>query len=210
MSTSAVRNNIIALARHNPKAALARTKNLTDPWYRSQALAWVAWLTPDDVAFRPIIAEGIRVAQGADDPYQRVGAIAWPLRALIERRMEKQAITVVKVALNSVSQIENPVSRADALFLLFQAAHPLGGQATKQLAAALVSGCSATEGWKGQHILRDTALMLASTDIAVANKLVASMREGRERRQAERLIAEGQFMQPRGFFWQNPKGPIEP
>lgn len=200
MSATSAQDNAISLARHDPKAALARARTITDPWFRCQALAWVAWLTPDEGAFRPIIAESLKAAQGAADPYQWVGASAWPLRALIERRDGARAVAAIRKALASVPQIENPVSRADAMFLLFQAVFPQGVQVRADTLTVLMSACGAA-GTKGQRHLRDAALMLAAVDGATARQVVTAMREGRERRQAERRIAEGEAMEPRAFFW---------
>ncbi|HWW26135.1 MAG TPA: hypothetical protein VNZ85_09615 [Caulobacter sp.] len=58
-----------------------------------------------DAKFKEILQEAADVAARASDPYQTVGASAWPVRAMLERA--SLADTIVKRALSRARHIEN-------------------------------------------------------------------------------------------------------
>ena len=119
------RDHATRLAAINFSAALAAAREVSDPWYACQALAWVARYAPETELPR-IAEEALEEAARASDPYQRVGASAWPVRALIEREQSARVHSLLPAILAQVGQIDNFGSRSQALFLLFQAVFPLG------------------------------------------------------------------------------------
>ncbi len=195
MSATTDRDIAIRAAKTDFKKALVLARNVSQSWFRCQALAGAARYAPDEHVVK-IAEEAISAALTATDSYKQVAATAWPLRALIERNQEQKAIQSLPDILTLSTKIENQVSRCDALFLLWEAFFPTQGH--KSILGALVKSC--TGHWKADYILRQVVLILASEDIEAAHKLAASMPEGKYKRQAEKRLAEGQKKQARQFF----------
>lgn len=199
MSATSARDHVITKAKSDPSAAYKLAKAIDDPWYRGQALAWVAWSSPDD-CFDAVVKEAVGACVAAADPYQTVGAAAWPIRAMVERGRHTQAQRAVCEILLLASQIENPVNRADALFLLFQAVFPVD-ELRWDVLARLISACREMESWKGPRLMRDVVSMLAGKNRGEAEHVLSEMPEGRAKRQAERSFLETSSFHPREFFW---------
>ncbi len=129
-------------------AAHALARSISDPWYRCQALAGVARFAPA-AQFKAIVQESLAAGKAADDPYQVVGATAWPLAALVERAHNNEVHRLLPSLLTYAAAIANPVSRIDALFLLWQAVFPLGIEFHRQVLDPLVKACREADSWKG-------------------------------------------------------------
>lgn len=189
------RNAATRVAKNDWEKALSLARKVSDSWFRCQALAHVARVAPDKQVVS-LAEEAISAALTATDSYKRVAVAAWPLRALLERNQEPKAIQLLPAILAQAAQIENPVSRSDALFLLWQAFFPAQGQ--KTVLGALVKSCAGH--WKADYILRQAVLIWAREDMDEARKLAASMPESKYKRQAQTRLAEGQTEQARQFF----------
>lgn len=178
--------------------ALAQARNISKAWFRSQALAQVARYAPEKNVAQ-IAEEAIEAALTSTDDYKQVAATAWAFRALLERNQEKKALELMPSILGLSAKIENPVSRSDALFLLWQAFFPFDGN--KSVLGALVKSCNGH--WKADYILRQVVLILAAENQDDARKLADSMRECKYKRQAEKRLDEGQTQQIHPFFHQS-------
>jgi hypothetical protein len=99
------------------------------------------------------------------------------------------------------SGISNPVSRLDALFVLFQSVFHV--EALRRLVLkALVDACQAADSWKAGDRLREAAVMLAfAKDKTSADEVIQSMPDGKHKRQAMQRIADSLRCEPRQFFW---------
>lgn len=157
MSATTERDIAMRIAKTNFKKALSLARKVSESWFRCQALAGVARFAPDEQVVSTV-GEAIAAALTATDSYKRVAATAWPLRALIERNQEQKAIQFLPDLLARSAQIENPVSRSDALFLLWEAVFPVTRQARKSVLDALVKSC--TGHWKADYILRQVVLII--------------------------------------------------
>lgn len=197
MSATTERDIAMRVARTNSKKALSLARKVSESWFRCQALAGVARFAPDEQVV-PTAGEAIAAALTATDSYKRVAATAWPLRALIERNQGRKAIQFLPDILARSAQIENPVSRSDALFLLWEAFSPVAGQAGKSVLGALVKSC--TGHWKADYLLRQVVMIVASENMKEACRLTALMPESKYKRQAVKRLAEGQKEQARQFF----------
>src|SRR5215212_6204670 len=121
MSATSQRDRAIQAAKTDYRSALKRARAVSDPVYRSQALAWVARFAPDgDVVV--VAQEAVKAAYEGKDAYQHVAASAWAVRALAERGETRQAERLGGELLPLSDGISHPVSRLNALFLLWQAA----------------------------------------------------------------------------------------
>lgn len=175
--------------------ALAQARMISQGWFRCQALAQVARYAPEKNVAQ-IAEQAIEAALAATNNYKQVAATAWPLRALLERNQAEKALELLPAILGLSAQIENPVSRSDALFLLWEAFFPFEGH--KSALGALVMSCNGH--WKADYILRQVVLILAVENKDDARQLATSMREGKYKRQAEKRLGEGQLQQARQFF----------
>ena len=196
MSATTERDTAICAAKTDFKKALALARKVSESWFRCQALAEAARFAPDDEVVSTA-KEAISAALTATDSYKRVAATAWPLRALIERNQEQKAVQQLPEILALAAQIENSVSRSDALFLLWQAFFPV--QDHESILGALVKSCAGH--WKADYILRQVVLILASESTEEAHKLADSMPEGKYKRQAEKRLSEGQKEQAWRFYY---------
>jgi hypothetical protein len=188
------------LARRDWPAALREARARPDAWGRAQGLGWAARFAPDAEVVA-IAEEALAACAGAEDAYEQVGASAWPLRALVERGHPARAMELLGEVLPRADAIENPVSRVDALFLVWQAAYPLGGEARRTVLAPLLRTAVATNAWKPQRVLQSIVYMLPGEERSLADEVVAAMPPGQYRRAAARRLAAGERQQPRPFFW---------
>jgi len=202
MSATTTRDLVVKRATTDTPAALALARTISDPWYCCQALAWVARFAPE-AEFKAIVQESLSACLAANDPYQVVGAAAWSLRAMVERSHDKEVRRLLPRLLTRAADIANPVSRLDALFLLWQAVFPLGIEFHRQVLNLLVEACQEADRWKSPDTLVQVILMLALNSPLEAEQLVVSMPDGRHKRQVKRRIAAGQYQSPRTFFWQS-------
>jgi hypothetical protein len=192
------REHAIQLAKTDPDAALAVARGIDDPWFRSQALAAVARFSKSRQL--EILEEAQVASQSADDPYKIVGASAWWIRAMIELGYGDEAARELPALIEVSSTIEHPVSRLEALFLLFQAVFHL--EATRLLALdALVNACQSANSWKAGDRLQEAALMLAADYPAESEQVIRAMPEGKYKRQAIEKRAASGGRPPRPFFW---------
>ena len=195
MSATTERNIAMRTAETDFEKALPLARGVSEPWLRCQALAGAARFAPDERVVK-IADEAMAAATECADSYKRVAVTAWPFRALIERNRESQALKRLPEVLELASQIENPVSRSDALFLLWEAFFPTPGHTS--VLGVLVLSCN--HHWKADYLLRQVVLILALADPKEAFRLAESMREGKYKRQALKRLAEGEKGWLRPFF----------
>src|SRR5262249_26851219 len=128
MSWTSDRGFVARIAARDPEQALKRARSIENPWYRCQALAHVARHGPPAIVEK-IAREALLAAQEERDPYKQVAAAAWPVRALIERGRTQGLPKVLRELIVTGGTIDHPVSRLDALFLLWEAAFPFSDSA---------------------------------------------------------------------------------
>jgi hypothetical protein len=199
MSPTLERDRAIAKARLDFPAALDLARRVSSPWFRCQALAWVARYAPAGEVAR-IAEEAAKVAQKSDDSYERLAALAWPVRALVELGLTQPAERLVRQALTRATEVNHPVRRADALFLLTQAGWGLSWKIRISLTEVLFSSCHQSKSWRAARIIHDVILLLSREDFQRAEMLTKSLPDGRLRRKIERSLADSAVMSPREFF----------
>lgn len=204
-SPTAQRERAIRAATSDTDAALRLARDVDDPWYRCQALAWVARFAPEDDAVARIADESLAAARSTDDAYKHVAAAAWPVRALVEHDLPTRAVAAVADRLPTARAIPHPVNRVDALDLLHQAIFPLGPAARRAAQQSLVDACLAANSWRAGRTLRDLVLTVAADDPAEVQSILARTPESAYRRQTLRHLAAGRHDPPRPFFWTCPR-----
>src|SRR5262245_8682547 len=106
------------LAKTDVAEAARFASTISDDWYRCQALAMVAWNTRSKPTFRRLTKEAIKAAKKLPNPNRRVSCSAWIIRAIVKHG-NGELEELIRDSLKDIRNEQNPVSRADALFLLF-------------------------------------------------------------------------------------------
>lgn len=159
MGATRQRNHSSTLARSNPKKALAQAQNVKEPWFRAQALSWVARFTDGDPA--AIAAEAAAAARECEDDYKKSAVRAWEIAALAERGCMKQARKSLGEALLLGRQVQPLSSRSEALFLLLQAAFKIGSDDARRVYEILSASCSVEKHWRCKRAVRDGRKMIS-------------------------------------------------
>ena len=160
VSATAERDRVHGLAKTDPKEALTSARNIGEPWFRAQALAWVARFTTNDPV--PIATEAARAASKCDDYYKRSAVRAWEIAALAERGYKKEARKSLVEASTLAREVLPISSRGEALMLLLQAAFRIDKVEADKVYRMLEAGCPADEHWRCKRALRDAELMISS------------------------------------------------
>ena len=201
-SPTQARDRAISLARSEPSAALTLSREINDPWFACQALAWVGRFWPAD-DFETIIIESFEMGRRCSDPYQVVASAAWPVRALVERGTSNQISAIALPLLTLANEIASAASRSEALFLLFQAAKPSEPRNWLPILEELVKASFPTLHWRQNRALREAILIVAAEDGGLAHDIVHRLPEGRLRTQIEKRLnaLDSTTAYPRVFFW---------
>jgi hypothetical protein len=197
------RDRASALVYSDPSAALTLAREINDPWFACQALAWVGRFWPGD-DFESVINEAFDIGRKCSDPYQVVASAAWPVRALIERGASSQISTIVLPLLAVANAIPSFASRSEALFLLFQATKP--GMQTNWLPVLeeLIKASFPTLHWRQSRNLSEAILIVAADDNRLANDILHRLPEDRLKTQIEKRLntLDPTNARPRKFFWE--------
>lgn len=89
MGAALQRDQACLLATTNPGKALDKARKIAEPWYRAQALAWVARFAENNAV--AIAREAARAAMECDDDYKQSAVRAWEIAALAERGFTVEA-----------------------------------------------------------------------------------------------------------------------
>jgi len=158
MSATHQRDHASTLAKSNPTKALAQARNVKEPWFRAQALSWVARFTDDPVA---VALEAAKAARECEDDYKKSAARAWEIAALAERGCMVEARKSLNEALALGKSVSPISSRSEALFLLLQAAFRIGPDQAKKVYEILSASCPAQEHWRCKRAVRDSGKMIS-------------------------------------------------
>jgi len=199
MAANSTRDLVTRLAPTDPEGAARLARTIDEPWFRSQALAWAARFAADD-RVEPLAEEALIASYAESDPYRTVGSGAWAIRALVERGRPVPARRVLADLLVLAPEAEPTASRAEALFLVWQAAFALGRDARRKILDMLLTTCQGSDSWRVGRVFQDIAWMLGASDHEMVQRILAAMPEGRWKRQAKRRLAAAESLKPRPFF----------
>jgi hypothetical protein len=200
MNPTLARDRATKLALTDTEAALKVARQIDDPWFACQALAWVARFAPNQRA-QTIAKRALSVGRNHPDPYKSVACAAWPVRALIETGNMNVLMPILGKLMKRAATIESAVSRSEALLLLLQAVLPARRTVWKEVLSALITASQPCLHWRQRRNLRDALLMVASRDSTVASDAMHRIADQRTRTQIERRLAQGELAAPRAFFW---------
>jgi hypothetical protein len=147
------RDHLSALAKSDSLAARAEASRIEDPWFRAQAFAWVARFAENEGI--EIARDAAKAASACDDSYKRCAAKAWEIAALAELGALDEAAAALELALVEGRLAQPLSSRAEALFLLAQAAASISLVHRDRVCDLLVESCSGDKHWRCKRAIRD-------------------------------------------------------
>ena len=200
MSATQQRDLAGRLAPTEPARALSPARGIPDPWFASQALAWVARFAPES-EFPNIIRESLRVSRNEVNPYRVVAPAAWAIRAIVERNHPEMLPSVIPELLLRAEQIEILASRSEALFLLFQAIFPAGRKHWQPVFASLRKASTPLISWRQRRNLSDAIMIVHGEDQELALEITNSLDDQKLKEKMERMLATAESRLPRPFFW---------
>jgi hypothetical protein len=199
MSASRARDRAAELAKSDSPTALREARGIEHPWYRAQALAYVARFAPEK-EIDGIVAEALGACAQCADAYQHLAAAAWPLCALVERGAFDRARAALADLPRREAEVQPASSRSEALFLLFQACFDLDSATREALLQKLVAAHAEARHWRSRRNLIDAVMMLNARDPELAARIASSIDDVRVRRKAEESFRANARMRPRPFF----------
>ena len=186
------------LAGPEPDKALELARSVSDPWYRCQSLAHVAWHLKDQLKSSKLIGEALTAAFELDQPNSIVSVASWAVRVMVKNGDERLA-AVIDDLLDKIQHELNPVRQADALFFLFEAVY-YDTRLRDRVLDRLLRACEEMKSWKRPRILSDIAVVLAIDDPNRASQILDMIGEGRTSRRTRRDIDAGKWLGPHEFF----------
>ncbi|MBK6722818.1 MAG: hypothetical protein IPO41_08485 [Acidobacteria bacterium] len=186
------------IAQTDPAAASRFAAAIPDEWYRSQALAMVAWHTKSKPSFLRIVKEALTAAKKLPGPNRRVSCSAWIIRA-IARRGNIDLAETVQESLLDIEKEENPVRRADALFLVYEAVFSVV-DVREMVFASLWRSISEMKSWKKDRLLSNLALTIAVDDVDRAVDITNTIAKLTLRQKTLESIRTEEWLGPHEFF----------
>jgi hypothetical protein len=158
MSATLQRDQAASLAKGSPAKALEKARGIAEPWYRAQALAWVARFSPGETI--AIAKEAAKAASACDDTYKQAAVRAWEIAALAETGAVTDAVSSLGSAMELAKKISSFASRAEALLLLCHATDKIGRETRDRACAELISACPEEAHWRCKRAIRDARALI--------------------------------------------------
>jgi hypothetical protein len=159
VSATLQRNHAQSIAKSNPAKALDLARKVSEPWYRAQALAWVARFTDGDAV--AVALEACKAARQCEDDYKKSAVRAWEIAALAERGCIAEARKSLSEALALAGRVDPISSRSEGLLLLLQAAFRVGRDEAEKVYEILTASCRVEEHWRCKRAARDAGKMIS-------------------------------------------------
>jgi hypothetical protein len=150
-----------------------------------------------DVQAVSVLQEALDAAKKQEEPNRIVSVASWPVSVLVRRRLGDMSGVVAEL-LTIIGREPNPVRRADALLLLFEAVMS-DPQLRHTVLVSLLEACSASHSWKSRRILQFAALAVAKENRGVAKDIISRIPESRESRRAKRMLMRREWLGPHHF-----------
>jgi len=141
------------LAKTDPKKAYKKAAQVSEPWFRAQALASIARYTDGDPSV--YAAQAAKAASECDDDYKRSAVRAWEVAALAERGLQQKARSSLDQAVKLARSVQPFSSRSESLYNLLQAAFAIGRREAIAVNDVLKASCPSGEHWRCKRALRD-------------------------------------------------------
>jgi hypothetical protein len=166
-----------------------------------QAMAWIARNVRDQRHVRPTAQAAAEAAAQEEDQYAAVFAMAWPIRALLERGEPKTARLMLAQALAKAKTVTPAASQSEAVFLFFQASMHETERMWDEPFQALLDSSLPLDHWRHRRNVRDAICMVASVDFHFARDTATALTDEKLKTNVLELLANNKKQTPRPFFW---------
>jgi hypothetical protein len=159
MSATKQRDKASSYAKRDPRKALELARAIDEPWFKAQALSWIARFSEGDTVV--LAKEASEVAALGDDVYKKAAVRAWEVAALAEREFSDEAKAALKEALVESKSVEPNSSRAEALISLLHAALRIDHQAAETVSEELSAALGDDPFWRCKRAMKDASALMA-------------------------------------------------
>jgi len=198
MSATKQRDAVARQAKTDTSAALQSARSIADPWFRAQALAYVARYS--DAQPKQIADQAAAAAEECSDAYKQCAVRAWEIAALAERFENKAALARLKSVLSKIGTVFPPSSRSEALSMLLHAAARIGATAAEDVADIIVHISNNDSHWRCHRAAVDAIGVVyrlsPETGVAISDKVS----DVKLKLKCDKIMAHG-GTSPREFFW---------
>ena len=182
MSATSERDAVKVLVRRDPEKALAMASQIVDPWFRCQALAFVARTIKDLKKRNKVLKEAFGSASDLTEPNRIVTVSAWPLRVLSDYREEAWVEREIERLLQVISQESHPTRRGDGLVGLIHALHRGPKPTLMKVVEQFKVTCQQGHGWKRDQNLYEVAILIKKHDPAKSKELLDLIEDAGKKR----------------------------
>lgn len=193
------REEVVEIARSNPRHAFRRAMRIEVPWYAVQGFSWVARFAPEPIAQEAFDLALANAAKG-HDTFQRTAVLAWPLRAAIETGRWDLARSIARTAVEAIPGIANFHSRAETCDLIFQSALAGPREIWEPVLIAIQTHCPTEGPWRSARLYRYVTGLLAAFDKTLAEAFVDRIPAGKTRERCLKDLSNGLSYTPRSFY----------
>jgi hypothetical protein len=181
--------------------ALAAAQLETTHRGRAQAMAWIARNVRSQRHVASTAQTAAEAAHQEEDLYRAVCALAWPIRALLERDEPRLAAKLLADAMSKSVSVTPAASQSEALFLLMQAAMFGTDRMWERPFQNLLASSFPIVNWRQGRNVRDAICMVASFDYAQAKQAANELPDEKLKAAILDLLANNKKQPPRPFFW---------
>jgi len=160
MTDTNLRDKVSKIAKSDTEEAYKMTKKINSPWFKSQALSYIARYSDNKKTMDKAIKESIKVSRLCDD-YKIASVRAWVIVALAERGFKKEAKKSLDEVVELAVRIEPVSSRCEALFNLFQASYYIDKSIANKLYERMQSACPIEEHWRAKRAMKHAQEIIA-------------------------------------------------
>ena len=174
------------LLPHDPDGALAIARAIRHPWYRCQALTYVAEKAKSRNRSVELLHEAFAAPHEQSEPNRVVTVASWPLRHLVG--IDQRAATrEVETLLSLATSEPHPLRRLHALDAVLGAVSE-EPQLLERVAETYLATAQLCFGWRADRTISFRAEAIAALDIGLAEQMLNSRKAYRFTNRARRVI----------------------
>jgi len=182
------RSEVGRLLTSDRDEALRLARAIRHPWYRCQALTYVAEAEKSRHNAVRLLREALDAAREQSEPNRVVTVASWPLRQLAKLD-EAAARDVTEELLRTVATESHGLRRLDGLKSILWAVTE--SEDLRQLVQpAFAHAASQSAGWRTERTVAFIASYLAKWDLPFARTLLEARKPNRFRHAAEKELAD--------------------
>lgn len=189
-----LRNKVKQLVTSDIDKAATLAAEINDPWFKSQALAFVADKIGDRKRKEKILEQSFSSALEADSPNRIVSVSSWPLRVLSKSKEVKLVNTEVNKLINILEKESHPVRKLDALLNLIHALHHGPIETLNTVVKKYIEIAEICKSWKKDTGLYEIALLIKKHDLKASHRLINLIWDDVKKKKALKDIENGELI----------------